>query len=226
MAKLVPTLSFGEQAMLPRFVFQLLHGAAAINLGAVATFLYRRTWQGTDYSWADLDRHAQEWDERTGMMAGLIHAQSSVVEFGCGRRVLETLLPDRCVYTPSDIVSRGPDTWVCDLNHRPLPKVPRHAEVAVFSGVLEYLFDLPAVVRWLSNSNVTTIVASYGCVRPAGFSRVFDTVDRLRFGWVTSYSQDDLCAMFNAAGYELDLARILAGSVRGPLREAGPAIWD
>jgi hypothetical protein len=190
--------------ILPRFVSRLLHGAAAIDLGAVAAFVYRSALRGTNYGWANLDIHAAEWDERTRLIAGFVPALSWVLEFGCGRRVLETLLPGGCVYIPSDIVSRGPDTWVCDLNRRPLGKVPRNVDVAVFSGVLEYVFDLPAVLRWLSVSNVTTIVASYSCVRPAGLSRVFDTMHRLRFGWVTSYSEEELLAAFDAAGYELD----------------------
>jgi hypothetical protein len=216
----------GQGATLRRFGSRLLHGGAAINLGAVATFLYRRTLRGTDYGWANLDRHAPEWDERTAMIADVIPAQSSVVEFGCGRRVLETLLPDVCVYIPSDIVWRGPNTWVCDLNRRPLPKMPPHVGIAVFSGVLEYLFDLAAVLRWLSASNVTTIVASYACVRPAGLSRVFDTIDRLRFGWVTSYSENELCATFNAAGYELDRRGYWRDQFVGRFVKATPANWN
>ena len=74
------------------------------------------------------------------------------------------LVADR-LYVPSDIVSRGPDTWLCDLNRRPLPKLRRQAavQVAVFSGVLEYVTDLTSVLRWLA-PETDCIIASYNCV--------------------------------------------------------------
>ena len=192
----------GEMA--PCLVTRFLHGAAAVDPVALAAFLYRSTRRSTDYGWANLARHAADWDGRTRLIAGFVAPASRVVEFGCGRRVLETALPDDCMYIPSDIVARGADTWVCDLNRRPLPAIPPEVDVAVFSGVLEYVFDLAIVLDWLSVSNVTTIIASYGCVRPAGLSRLFDTVNRLRFGWVTSYSEKELLSVFEGAGYEVD----------------------
>jgi len=182
----------------------MFHGLAAIDLVAIGGVLYRTATHRTDYRWADLDRHVPDWDDRTRMMAKFIPIESTVVEFGCGRRVLEEVLPPGCRYIPSDIVSRGPDTWVCDLNRRPLPPMPQRVDVAVFSGVLEYVYDLSGVVEWLARSNVTTIVASYGCVRPFGLSRAFDTVTRLRFGWVTNCSEDELNAMFEQAGYRVE----------------------
>ena len=188
----------------PCLVTRLLHGAAAIDPVALAAFLYRSTRRGTDYRWADLGRHTPDWDGRTRMIAGFVGPGSRVVEFGCGRRVLETALPDGCVYIPSDIVARGPDTWVCDLNRRPLPAIPDEVDVAIFSGVLEYVFDLPVVLRWLSTSNVRIIIASYGCVRPSGLSRLFDTVNRLRFGWVNCYSENELASVFETASYRVD----------------------
>ena len=39
-----------------------------------------------------------------------------VIEFGCGRGLLERYFPEDARYFASDIVERGPDTVVCDLN--------------------------------------------------------------------------------------------------------------
>ena len=92
-------------------------------------------------------------------MATPIRPGSSVLEFGAGRMVLKQSLPEGCRDTPSDIVDRGPRTIVCDLNARTLPDFPHH-DVAVFSGVLEYVHDVPRVVALLART-VDTVVASY-----------------------------------------------------------------
>src|SRR5438105_2510155 len=97
------------------------------------------------------------WDTRTEMLAGLI--KPGALEFGAGRMVLKNFLPANCVYTPSDLVDRKNGTWVCDLNSPELPAFPSH-DVAVFSGVLEYLNDLPMLAAHLSVF-VQEVVASY-----------------------------------------------------------------
>ena len=42
--------------------------------------------------WADLDNFDPEWDERTQIIADLITPGSRVLEFGAGRRYLQTRL--------------------------------------------------------------------------------------------------------------------------------------
>src|ERR1700756_2675299 len=70
--------------------------------------------------WKDLRNHDIDWDKRTRAIADLIPPGSHVIDFGAGRRQLEHWLPAGCSYTPSDIVERGSDTLLCDLNRRPL----------------------------------------------------------------------------------------------------------
>jgi len=104
--------------------------------------------------WRDLDNHDIAWDKRTRNIAALIAPDSNVIEFGAGRRQLPRWLPPRCGYIASDIVARGEQTLVCDLNKRPLPSLPHQTsvQVAVFSGVLEYVADLPGVISWARNT--------------------------------------------------------------------------
>jgi hypothetical protein len=71
--------------------------------------------------WADLRNHEVDWDERTRAIARLIPPGSHVIEFGAGRRQLESRLPEDCSYSASDLVDRGLGTLLCDLNRRPLP---------------------------------------------------------------------------------------------------------
>ena len=144
------------------------------------------------------------WNERTMMLAGLVPAGSRVIEFGAGRRQLETFLPAACRYTPSDLVDRGAGTIVCDLNRRPLPDLSRVApEVAVFGGVLEYVRDVPALLRWLAGAGVTTCVASFDVV-PQGLGiigQLRESARRSYNGYVTDLREAQLLRAFETAGF-------------------------
>lgn len=76
-----------------------------------------------------------DWDSRTKQISALIQPGESVIEFGAGRMILKKFLPEKCTYTPSDIIERENRTIICDLNCNLLPQFPSH-DVAVFSGVL------------------------------------------------------------------------------------------
>ena len=89
--------------------------------------------------WENIENLDEEWDARTIMMARLIPPNSSVLEFGAARLVLREYLPTNCSYQPSDIVDRGDNTIVCDLNDE-FPDLSHHYTHVVFSGVLEYIF--------------------------------------------------------------------------------------
>jgi len=128
--------------------------------------------------WACEANLAPAWDGRTQVIARLIPEDSRVIEFGAGRRSLEKMLPHGCVYTPSDLVPRGSGCLVIDLNRR-IPNLGCY-DVAVFSGVLEYVYDVPGVIRRVAEfSNM--IVASYA---------VTDFTPKLRRnqGWVNDFS--------------------------------------
>lgn len=159
---------------------------------SVRTILRRRINRSDFRRWGTEANLHPAWDSRTLQIARLIPPGSSVLEFGAGRLVLRESLPPGCVYTPSDLVDRGFGTIVCDLNARTLPSLG-HYDVAVFSGVLEYVNDVPRLIRHLSRS-VDMIIASYSptetnpCNRRAG-------------GWVNDYDSDELRRLFAAEGF-------------------------
>jgi len=126
-------------------------------------------------------------------LALLISEGSSVIEFGAGRLVLPSALPEGCSYTPSDLVDRGPGTIVCDLNGPALPDFGRYS-TAVFSGVLEYVNDVPRLLGHLAKS-VDAIVCSYAVTD-------LSPRERLRKGWVNDYSRTQLMAIFASSGFE------------------------
>ena len=153
---------------------------------------------GSDYRrWEGCSGLSADWDSRTEQIAMLIPPRTSVLEFGAGRMVLKKFLPQGCTYTPSDLVDRGAGTVVFDLNAREFPEFPPH-DVAVFSGVLEYVNDIPHLVSHLSRL-VGMIIASY-----AGTDEHPDIKERRSSGWVNDYSSKGLQEVFWAAGFRPD----------------------
>jgi hypothetical protein len=146
--------------------------------------------------WSNIANFSPDWETRTALIAELILPDSKVLEFGCGRMKLVKYLPLGCTYIPSDIISRGPGTLVCDLNARHLPTFPT-VDVIVFSGVLEYINDVPRLISRLKNS-CSTIIASYALATNRG---VFDIMQRRNVGWVNSYNEEDLIQIFQRNGF-------------------------
>lgn len=142
--------------------------------------------------WENVDNLYAAWDARTQQIASLIDGGKSIIEFGAGRRILESFLPANCLYTPSDIVDRGGNTIVCNLNCDVLPFFHNY-DVAVFSGVLEYINDVPRLIQHLSNS-VDTILTSYATTD--------NNKNREINGWVNSFSSDQFIKIFTDNGFK------------------------
>lgn len=143
------------------------------------------------------------WDERTQLLAAMVPAPSTVIEFGAGRRALERFLAPTCEYIPSDLSDRGPGTLVCDLNLRPLPDLrPLAPDVAVFSGVLEYIKDVDAIVGWLTGSGIRTCVLSFDAfpASPGLAERVRERRRRTFNGYMNSLTEADLKRIFHDRG--------------------------
>lgn len=121
----------------------------------------------------------------------------SVIEFGAGKMILKDNLPSGCTYTPSDIVDRGDSTLVCDLNGAELPDLPPH-DIAIFSGVLEYINDVPRLIAHLA-PKVHTIIASYAIVET-------NQRNRRAKGWVNDYDAKQFIAIFVTCGYTLEVS--------------------
>jgi len=155
--------------------------------------------------WIDTSNFDTEWKERTQLMARIVPKQTRVIEFGAGKRQLEAYLDPTCSYFPSDLVDRGGNTIVLDLNSRPLPNLSHlKLDVAVFAGVLEYISNLDSVVLWLSYQ-VAMCIASYGCAhtRPRTIGRFKETIRRSGAGWINTFTEDALVQTFGAGGFIL-----------------------
>ena len=135
------------------------------------------------------------WDSRTEQIARLIEPGKSVIEFGAGRLVLQNFLPQNCAYTPSDLISRGPGTLIWDLNSDKFPPL-QSFDFAIFSGVLEYVNDVPRLISFLAN-HINTIVASYAVVEA-------NPDNRRAQGWVNDFSSIHFMEIFYKAGFRCD----------------------
>lgn len=179
-------------------------GAAVRVTLRVGKLLAFSAFHRADYArWADTGNLQAWWDSRTERLARLVPPGGRVIEFGAGRRRLETYLAQGSAYIPSDLVDRGPGTIVCDLNLRPLPDLSDvKPDVAVFGGVCEYIRDLPGLVGWLS-TQVSSCVTSYACVRtPAtSLSGLAERFERIHYGYMNHYSEEALVALFARSGF-------------------------
>jgi hypothetical protein len=157
----------------------------------------RHGWRQADYRrWANRAELSEQWDERTAEVARLIPAGASVLELGAGRMTLARLLPAGCRYTPSDIVDRGAGTIVCDLNAPSLPPFPAH-DIAVLSGVLEYITDVPRLAAHLVTV-CPTVLATYMVADKPSLRQV---LQRRARGWSNDYTAAGLIRVFEDAGF-------------------------
>jgi len=152
---------------------------------------WHRRRRATDVSrWAGENNLHESWRSRTRMLAEHIPPHSVILELGCGGSRTRELLPDSCHYIASDIVSRGPDTFICNLNDASLSALPEHT-VVLMSGVLEYVVDVPRLFRHLGQSaNTNLLLFSYACRTPDQ-SRVF----RRQLGWMNDLDHGEVLAL-------------------------------
>jgi hypothetical protein len=177
------------------------------TLGVMLRTLRCRLFGTTDVSrWRDAEAFPDDWAGRTQLIAQLVPKGTRVIEFGAGKRKLESQIDPTCTYIPCDIVSRGKDTLVLDLNARPLPNL-RHLnlDMAVFAGVIEYIADLGSFVTWLSRQ-ASTCIASYECAQTQSWgspARLRETIRRTGAGWVNTFSEHELIEIFRSGGFAL-----------------------
>ena len=179
-------------------------GSGVISSARVIRNLTHRALNQSDYPrWSNLKNYEAWWDARTQKIAQLIPPGSRVIEFGAGRRQLEKFLDPTCTYVPSDLVDRGGETFVCDLNRHPRPDLgDLKVDTAVFGGVLEYMHDLESLVGWLAQQ-VSLCVASYSCTPESGIvPKLQERFNRIYYGYMNSYREEELIDLFQRAGFK------------------------
>jgi hypothetical protein len=136
----------------------------------------------SDERWLDSQALDESWDERSMLMARRIAAASRVVDVGAGAQALRSALPAGCIYLPVDLVSRTPDTIVCDLNHEAAPTLS--ADYLVASGLIEYIIDVPRLITWMASVAPNIVVSYEGA---DGQRRSY----RRKAGWLNDYTNGE-----------------------------------
>jgi hypothetical protein len=146
--------------------------------------------------WENNKELLENWNERTCLMARMVPENANVIEFGAGNMVLKNYLPSNCNYQGSDIVQRSPEMKVCDLNVGIGFSLGPY-DTAVFSGVLEYVYDVDRIFDRL-NGEINRVVLSYAC---------YDhfPVNRERMGWLSDYKKEELERIFHKYNYKIKI---------------------
>ena len=146
--------------------------------------------------WGNLKNHSMKWTGRSELMSKFINDGDSVFEFGAGRCHLKAMLPEGCSYISSDIVKREHDSFVCDINHRPLPEFPK-MDVAFFSGVLEYIHDIDTFLPAIEQA-FNKVIASYVAIDTSK-----GKLARTGHGWFNHLSRKQFIDIFEKNGFTL-----------------------
>lgn len=150
--------------------------------------------------WQPQESLHDSWKERTQIMAGMIAPGSSVLEFGAGKEHLRSWLPEGCDYQPSDLVARSEQTLVFNLNEG-FPALSKHYDVIVLSGVIEYIYDLPALFLSL-RAHCNRCIVSY-----APLDRLSCIITRWNCDFVNHHTHQQLFNIFAKACFELEEQR-------------------
>jgi hypothetical protein len=130
----------------------------------------------------------QEWKQRIAHLAKCIDTAGPVVDIGCGMMWLESQLIKGNQYIPVDYVRRDGRTVLLNLNLQPWPAI--EAEFVVMSGVMEYIRDVPGLLRQLMGCGYRRILFTY-CTTECWWKMSL----REQLNWVSHHSLEDLLSV-------------------------------
>jgi hypothetical protein len=158
-------------------------------------------------AWAHDSDFDPAWSARSAYVARYLPAQGTVIDVGCGQMALEKWLSPMHTYVPVDLHARDERTTLVDLNHSVLPSTVR-GDVAVVTGVLEYLEAPRNLVASMTGCGVQRVIVSY-CT-----SECQPDIDVRRYlSWRTHFSEQAVVDLFAPAFRCLGYDRGFAGHV-------------
>lgn len=145
--------------------------------------------------WGAVSSYRSEGSVCAEMAAKCITSGEKVLEIGAGAGGFRTIVADRCQYTGVDLEPIDSQTLRLNLDDDPLPAGPWDAIVLL--GVLAYLHrPVEALSKIFAAAG--KVVFSYCCARDGDLNAV-----RQRLGWVNSFTEGELVALANGAGFAL-----------------------
>ncbi len=147
--------------------------------------------------WAKNIHEVPTWDSRNRVIAALVPPGITVMDIGAGAQTMRQHLKGIALYTPCDLFPTTPDTLICDFNRGILPQVPKVHDLAICSGILEYVVDPDSFFKFVTAWN-RGIILSYN-VRLAGDSKV----DRLAKDWVNHFTLEEIREIAGQHGWRV-----------------------
>ena len=161
--------------------------------------------------WLSADAYNRGWAERSEQLVNMfIEAEYeeekpyTVAEYGCGANApVEKACAAYSNFSVSkfDITKWDEQTTVQDLNNANIEL--QKCDVSVFSGVLEYLNDVPSVIATAMDSS-EYLLLSYAFLpaasKQADKSYINHLKRRVKHGWRNHYSLDELTSLLSKTG--------------------------
>ena len=148
--------------------------------------------------WQSTVSHYPAWQERGRVLVDFIRPGERVFEFGAGNSAVLSALPPTCMYAGSDLAPTKDGIIVFDLNAANLPPV-RGYDVALFSGVLEYVHDMTRLAAFLSRY-FRSVVCSYAPLVTPDPSEI---AKRRYSGWFSDHTVEEFSTIFETARFSL-----------------------
>lgn len=149
------------------------------------------------HRWTQNAKQTPTWDKRVELIASLILPGASVLDVGAGAMTLKRYLAPGTLYTPLDAVPSSDETIIVDFNAHTIPHLNTKYDVAVCSGVMEYILPidvfLDTISKWAHSIILTYAVTDLNC----------DMDRRKRCGWLNHLSSDDLHNLFDRHGLKI-----------------------
>ncbi|PWU09048.1 MAG: hypothetical protein C5B50_28275 [Verrucomicrobia bacterium] len=139
---------------------------------------------------------APPWDDRNVTIAGLIPAGSSVLDIGCGAQSLKGHLKERCLYQPCDLVKSTPEVVLCDFNAGIFPRLSKHFDYVVCSGIFEYMRAPQEFLQQVTSLGSITLLSYHP------FRKGDSKWTRLVSNWVNHFTETELHAIFEQVGLQ------------------------
>ena len=123
----------------------------------------------------------------------------SVIDLGCGKRLIEKKLPDGCTYIPVDYCSRGAETIICDFNKLQYPEII--SDVVLMISVLQWIENPIWLIKEACLHCKKKVLCHY--ITPSDENNISIMIKREGEGIKNHLSPIDIIAAFNSNGFIL-----------------------
>lgn len=125
----------------------------------------------------------------------LLPEVKSIIDLGCGKEALRSIIPCDTTYTPVDYIQRNPQVIVCDFNAHEFPNIK--ADAMFVSGLLEYIAD---PVWFIKN---VCAAGKYCAISYCSFNTFSDISYRRQMGWINDFTADNILELFDIYNFKL-----------------------